>query len=241
MSVEIMEPPRKKRKIAEKEKPKAVKVQTSADGHSLPWCWVNELRISINGWNVEANDIHNYNTATVSGNFLFGGTTFLAFNEKTRKAFTTPFNYKQSFKPSSGGAAGHSERSFWSKLVGDLSADMDSYFSDSNNGGEKLIALVVEIAQSNTPCSGPCGCGVFIDGATKDLYRTLLKDHRVSAANFRLVVRCSATGVYGSQVVKTYPPLAKDLTGTTLSEITAPLHITEKVAVVHKYPPNPFM
>jgi hypothetical protein len=191
-----------------KEEKRVIHRCTSAlDGHQLTWYWTDDLNLTVAGVAVAPHAVHGRVPASMENDLYAAYTVVRPRGATVSSAIYGPY------VPGDGGGTKekHSERGFAADLGDEILA-----------AAKGALAIVVEINQTNSPCSGPAGCAVFME--------KFLLDVRTNSRCANVVGRFSALQKYEGQLMKTHPTLAP-AAGTTQLEVMPPL---SDVAVVHK-------
>jgi hypothetical protein len=193
-----------------------ISVRSRNKKHTEPWLWAGSIEvnkdnfsIAFKNFRIPPHDLHQYRVIPkkgTKGNKLWGGFSVQWTDEagKTgivdRYAFETPFEATTS----ESGKSGHTEQQFGPQLL-EL---IDKHIRDRNEDGYRhtqpevyteAVALIVEIHQTYTPCSGDSGCAIYMES----LMGQIAQSYKDDFAYFAL--RMSATQVYESGTLHTYP------------------------------------
>lgn len=151
----------------------------------VDWVWSQNLDITVeykkSAYNCRAHDIHKMQVAAVNGNTFYG--SFTLMSKKWNMRGTNPFKATPTI-------AQHTEPQYFEWLAKTLD-DLKS--SDLN----AAFALILEIAQTNTPCS-KATCRKAILAACSS--------NQVGKYSFPIVIgRMSSHAIYETQYPKVCP------------------------------------
>jgi hypothetical protein len=165
------------------------------------WTWTEDMEITVGNNTIPLHPIHQNNVVPskgTTGNKLWGSCTILwkSRNSSTIAHAHGPSSRAFEAKLSGEGKDGHTERQFGEILHSQIKHTLSGHGGKSD-GEWRFCGIIIEIHQTNTPCSGKAGCAVYLD----DLISELAKEYKVST----VVVRASADYLYESSLVGTYP------------------------------------
>jgi hypothetical protein len=150
--------------------------------------------VKIGDIEVKRHDIHGYHVSNMSGNTLYAAYTLVWRKGEDGKesiesgAAIGPKEAKLSDK----GKNGHTERQVGEEIIQKIEVAVTRPVDD------ELIAIIIEIHQTYTPCSGEQGCAKYLEDK---IMKVIAEATEVPT----LILRASATMLYPSGWVKTHP------------------------------------
>ncbi|NJL43636.1 MAG: hypothetical protein HC935_10875 [Pseudanabaena sp. SU_2_4] len=158
---------------------------------------------------------------------MFGGYTILSFDEKGLGRIDFSKAYGQYFPTIGKEKTGHVERQFYKEIEPILDRDI----SGLKGLNRKIAAIVIEINQWYTPCSGESGCALFINN---DIVGDLQKKYK----GVDVFVRAQAQEIYESGLSEPHPSRMKsdhsNLQTKQLQGLEGMPSLVGQSAVIHK-------
>src|SRR5262245_3627093 len=144
----------------------AVETTNRAKGHQRPWIWAPDLNVLIANVRVAPHAIHTKNVTPskgTKGNKLWASYTLVwcrggqPFGPNTASIQSGPVLGPVEAKLSPSGKHGHTEQQIGAGILSEIETPLTAPTDDD------LVAIIIEIHQTNTPCSGQAGCARYLE------------------------------------------------------------------------------
>lgn len=175
----------------------AVETRSKTPGHTRTWIWAPTLDVNIGGVIVPPHPVHQESVNVgAKGNKLWASYTLVW----VRGAMMIPENvlvHRGKILGPKTAKLGERKTGHTEQQVGaELNQAIVKAIVESGPPNANLEAIIVEVHQTNTPCSGKEGCALYLEREIMD---------QLDVRTNTLILRASADQLYESQTVHTYP------------------------------------